>query len=79
MSILRKSNNKASSRQQIAIKGVRDSVLILPDNHYRMILRISSVNFELKSEDEQDAIIETYQNFLNSLACPLQIIRVFER
>ncbi len=74
MSILRKSNNKASSRQQIAIKGVRDSVLILPDNHYRMILRISSVNFELKSEDEQDAIIETYQNFLNSLACPLQII-----
>lgn len=74
MSILQKSNNKLSSRRQIAIKGVRDGVLILPDNQYRLALHISSVNFELKSEDEQDALIETYQNFLNSLACPLQII-----
>jgi hypothetical protein len=74
MSILQKSNSKLSSRRQIAIKGVRDGVLILPDNQYRLALHISSVNFELKSEDEQDALIETYQNFLNSLACPLQII-----
>lgn len=74
MSILQKSNSKVSSRRQINIKGVRDNVLILPDHHYRQILSVSSVNFELKSEDEQDALIETYQNFLNSLACPLQII-----
>lgn len=74
MSILQKSNSKVSSRRQINIKGVRDGVLILPDHHYRQILSVSSVNFELKSEDEQDALIETYQNFLNSLACPLQII-----
>lgn len=74
MSILQKSNSKVSSRRQINIKGVRDGVLILPDHHYRQVLSVSSVNFELKSEDEQDALIETYQNFLNSLACPLQII-----
>ncbi len=74
MSILRKSNKKESSRQQIAIKGVRDGVLILPNHNYRQILHVSSVNFELKSEDEQDALIEIYQNFLNSLACPLQIV-----
>jgi type IV secretory pathway VirB4 component len=74
MSILQKSNSKVSSRRQINIKGVRDGVLILPDHHYRQILSVSSVNFELKSEDEQDALIETYQNFLNSLASPLQII-----
>ena len=44
-----------------------------------MILQVSSINFELKSEDEQDALIDTYQNFLNSLACPLQmIVRVRE-
>jgi hypothetical protein len=72
--ILQKSNKKASSRKQIDIRGVKDSVLILPDNRYRVILQASSINFELKSEAEQDALIETYKGFLNSLACPLQII-----
>lgn len=74
MFIFRKSNKKASSRRQINIKGVRDGILMLPRNQYRMVLETSSINFELKSEDEQDAIIETYQNFLNSLASPVQIL-----
>ncbi len=74
MSVLRKSNRKVSSRRQIDIKGVRDGVLLLPNNQCRVALHVSSVNFELKSEDEQNALIETYQNFLNSLPCPLQII-----
>lgn len=79
MPIFAKSKKKQSSRQQVAIKGVREGVLILPHNRYRLILQISSINFELKSEDEQDAIIDTYQSFLNSLATPLQIlIRVRE-
>ena len=74
MSILPKSNKKASSRQQIDIRSVKDGVLVLPDNQYRIVMQVSSINFELKSEAEQDALIETYQSFLNSLACPLQII-----
>jgi len=74
MSILSKSSRRVSSRRQIDIKGVRDGVLLLPDNQYRVALHVSSVNFELKSEAEQNALIETYQSFLNSLACPLQII-----
>ena len=74
MSIFVKSKKKQSSRQQIAIEGVRDGILTLPSNHYRAVLHISSINFELKSEAEQDAIIETYQSFLNSLATPLQIV-----
>lgn len=79
MSIFRKSNKKASSRSQIAIKGVQDGILILPGNRYRMILQASSINFQLKSREEQDAILETYQDFINSLACPLQmIVRVRE-
>lgn len=69
-----KSQKKASSRRQIAIEGVRDGVLILPSSRYRMVLHISSINFELKSEAEQDALIDTYQSFLNSLNTPLQII-----
>lgn len=79
MSTFVKSKKKVSSRRQIAIEGVRDGILLLPNNHYRAVLHISSINFELKSEAEQDAIIETYQSFLNSLATPLQIlIRVRE-
>lgn len=69
-----KQKNKASSRRQIEIKGVRDGILILPRNHFRAVLHISSLNFELKSEAEQDALIDTYQSFLNSLNTPLQII-----
>lgn len=74
MSIFTKSKKKASSRQQIAVEGVREGILLLPNHQYRAVLHISSVNFELKSEAEQDAIIDTYQSFLNSLATPLQIV-----
>lgn len=74
MFTLRKSDKKASSRRQINIKGVRDGLLLLPNNQYRVALEVSSLNFELKSEDEQDALIDTYESFLNSLPCPLQII-----
>lgn len=74
MSILQKSNKKTSSRQQINIKGVKDSILMLPNNQYRMVLEVSSINFELKSDDEQDALIDTYESFLNSLPSSLQIL-----
>ncbi len=74
MYTLRKSSKRASARQQIDIKGVRDNILLLPRNQYRAVLEVSSLNFELKSEDEQDALIDTYESFLNSLPCPLQII-----
>ena len=68
-----------SSRQQINIKEVKDGVLILPGNQYRTVIETSSINFELKSDEEQDVLIDSFQNFLNSLSCPLQIlIRVRE-
>lgn len=74
MFALQKSKSKASARKQIDIKGVRDGVLMLPSNQYRLVLQVSSVNFELKSEDEQDSIIDTYESFLNSVGTPLQIL-----
>lgn len=74
MSILKKSNKPASSREQIRIDGVRDGILILPNKEYRLVLQTSSINFELMSEDEQDALIDTYQNFLNSLNTSFQIV-----
>lgn len=74
MSIFAKSNKPVSSRNQIRIEGVRDGILILPQKEYRMVLVTSSINFELMSEDEQDALIDTYQNFLNSLNTSFQIV-----
>lgn len=79
MSILKKSNSKVSSRQQIKIDGVRNGILLLPKKQHRLVLESSSINFELMSEDEQDALIDTYQNFLNSLNTGFQIfVRIRE-
>ncbi len=74
MWLLTKSNSKISSRRQIQIKEVKDNILILPDNQFRMVIETSSINFELKSEEEQDVLIDNFQNFLNSLPSSLQIL-----
>lgn len=74
MWLLSKNPKKVSSRKQIQIKEVKDNILILPNNQYRMVLETSSVNFELKSDEEQDVLLDTFQNFLNSLPSPIQIL-----
>lgn len=51
----------------IPFKEVRDGVVIMKDNSLRTILMASSLNIALKSQDEQEAIISQFQNFLNSL------------
>lgn len=66
--------NKKSSREQIAIKSVQNGMLCLPGNKYRVILEVSPINFALKSEEEQEAVIDNYQSFLNSLSIPIQIL-----
>ncbi len=79
MLLFNKSKAKVSSRRQIQIKEVRDGILVLPNYAYRLVIETSSINFELKSDEEQDVLIDGFQNFLNSLPCELQIlIRVRE-
>ena len=73
MSLWSKSNAKVSSRRQIQIKEVKDGILVLPGNEYRMIIETTSINFELKSEEEQDVLIDSFQNFVNSLPVPIQV------
>jgi TraC protein len=67
-------DNKSSSRHQIDIKGIKNGVLILPDRRYRAVLSVSSINFELRSDIEQDSVIDNYQSFINSLPCSIQIL-----
>ncbi|MDB5264980.1 MAG: hypothetical protein JWN64_551 [Parcubacteria group bacterium] len=58
----------------VPVKEVRNGVVILKDDGYRGILMCSSVNFALKSEDEQRAIVGGFQNFLNTLDFSVEIV-----
>lgn len=51
----------------VDIREIRDGILILKNGSLRVVLMASSINFALKSQDEQDAIVFQYQTFLNSL------------
>ncbi len=61
------SNQSRPAQDFVPIEEIRDGVIILKDGGLRMALMVSSLNFALKSADEQQAIILQYQNFLNSL------------
>ena len=61
-----------ASQDIVPIEEIRDGVVVLSDGSLRAVLMASSVNFALKSPEEQDAIILQYQNFLNSLDFPIQ-------
>lgn len=61
-----------STQDFVPIREIRDGVVVLKDGSMRMIIMASSLNFALKSADEQSAIIMQYQNFLNSLDFSIQ-------
>ncbi len=62
-----------AAQEFVPIKEVRDGVVVLKDGTLRAILMASSLNFALKSEDEQNAFIMQFQNFFNALDFPVQI------
>ncbi len=63
-----------STQRYLQISEIKDDTIIMKDGSLRAVLLVSSVNFALKSEDEQNAIISGYVSFLNSLESPLQIM-----
>jgi hypothetical protein len=58
----------------VPVKEVRNGVVVLKDDGYRGILMCSSINFALKGEDEQRAIIGGFQSLLNTLDFSIQIV-----
>ncbi len=62
------------TQRYLDIAEIREDVVVLKDGTLRAVLMTSSLNFALKSEDEQQAIIQGYMQFLNSLEHPLQIV-----
>jgi hypothetical protein len=63
-----------ATQQFVPVKEVRNGTIILKNGEYRGALICSSVNFGLKSADEQRAITLGFQNFLNTLDFSIQIV-----
>jgi hypothetical protein len=62
------------TQRLLDIAEIRDDVITLKDGTMRAVLLVSSINFALKSQDEQQAIIQSYMQFLNGLDYSLQIV-----
>ncbi len=63
-----------STQRYLPFSEIRDNIVIMKDGSARIVLKVEAVNFLLKSEQEQDAIIYSFQHFLNSLQFPIQIL-----
>lgn len=64
----------ASTQKYIDIGEIKEDIVVMRDGTMRAVLLVSSINFALKSEEEQNAIIGSYVSFLNNISFPLQII-----
>lgn len=64
----------SSTQRYLPFSQIRDNVVIMKDNSARVVLKCSTINFLLKSTQEQDAIIMSFQRFLNSIDFPVQIM-----
>lgn len=65
---------KAPTQQFLQFKEIKEGLIILKNMAPRGLMMVSSINFDLKSEEEQKAIVYQFQNFLNSLDFSIQII-----
>ncbi len=63
-----------ATQEFVPIKEVRDGIVILKDGGMRAVLLCSSMNFSLKSDDERNAILLQFQDFLNSLDFSIEIL-----
>jgi len=65
--------NAKTTQEFVPIKEIKQGIVVLKDNSMRAIIMASSLNFALKSAEEQQSIIMQFQNFINSLDFSVQI------
>jgi type IV secretory pathway VirB4 component len=63
-----------STQQFVDVEEIKNGVVRLKGGGLRAVIMVAGINFELKSEEEQDIITNAYQDFLNSLDFPIQIL-----
>lgn len=66
-------SNPNSTQNTLQIAEIRDGIVIMNDGSFRSVLMVKSINFDLMSQSEQEAVEMAYQSFLNSLYFPIQI------
>ena len=66
-------NNPNSTQNALLISEIRDGIVILSDGTFRAVVMCKSINFDLMSPQEREAVEFSYQGFLNSLYFPVQI------
>lgn len=65
--------NPNSTQNVLQIAEIRDGIVIMNDGSFRSVVMVKSINFDLMSQQEQEAVEYSYQGFLNSLYFPVQI------
>jgi hypothetical protein len=65
--------NANSTQNALQIAEIRDGIVIMNDGSFRSVVMLKSINFDLMSPQEQEAVEYSYQGFLNSLYFPVQI------
>lgn len=62
------------TQRYLDIAEIKEDMVVLKDGTLRAVLLVSSINFSLKSVDEQNAIVQAYMQFLNGLEFPIQVV-----
>ncbi len=75
----KKAVNTNSTQNSLQVAEVRDGIVIMNDGSFRSIVMVKSINFDLMSPQEQEAVEYSYQGFLNSLYFPIQIFMRSEK
>jgi len=69
-----KTVNPNSTQNTLQIAEIRDGIVIMADGSFRSVVMAQSINFDLMSPQEREAIEFGYQGFLNSLYFSIQIV-----
>jgi type IV secretory pathway VirB4 component len=65
--------NPNSAQNSLLITEIRDGLVVMNDGSFRAVVTCKSINFDLMSDREREAVEYSYQSFLNSLYFPVQI------
>jgi type IV secretory pathway VirB4 component len=65
--------NPNSTQNTLQIAEIRDGIVIMNDGSFRSVIMVKSINFDLMSPQEQEAVEYSFQGFLNSLYFPVQV------
>lgn len=66
--------NQTTTQKSLLFSELRDGMIIMADGSYRAVIACQSINFDLMSAREREGVEYSYQNFLNSLNFPIQIL-----